>query len=292
MGAVTMPMRRAHHLRLAIAISLIALFFVCSAASLKLLRRGVAWVGDTVWENDELYKRQQLRFQMTEDGRRLLPHWVISMPQAADRRAALQTSFMREDVSFELVDAFDGRDKLPMQHASKWVDERLLTSATLGKLPKARRAAIAAALSHLALMERAVAEQHSVVIQFEGDATLLPGFNRQIDYALRHLPSDWDVLYLSGCPFLDKLYSPFSPIGRYIGEGIKNLRWGITTCPTLAFMYRNSTAHKVLSHVQSNKLSLPFDVTLGNLAHSGLLNSYTTDHWLVISHSNVSYINK
>ena len=265
--------------QLALAISLVAFFSVCSRASLNLLQQGIALVGDTIWKNDEFHKRQQLRFHMTEEVH-LLPHWVVSLPRATERRAALQNNFQRENVTFEFVDAFDSRAKLPVLQASRYVDEHLVKRATLGKLATAQRGGIAAALSHLALMERTIAEQHSVVVQFEGDAALLPGFKRELDYAFGQLPSDWDVLYLSGCR-LNELYSPLSPVGGYVGEGIRNLRWGFNTCPTWAFVYRNTTAHKVLSYVQLKKLSLPFDVLLGNLAYSGLINSYTTDHWLV-----------
>lgn len=266
--------------RLALAISLVAFFCVCSASSFKLLQQGIALVGDTIWKNDELFKRQQSRFHMTEEAVHLLPHWVVSLPRATERRAALQINFQRENVTFEFVDAFDSRAKLPVLQASRYVHEIRPKRATLGKLATAQRGQMAAALSHLALMERAIAEQHSAVVQFEGDAALLPGFKRELDYAFGQLPSDWDVLYLSGCR-LDELYSPLSPTGGYVGKGIRNLRWGFRTCPTWAFVYRNSTAHKVLSHVQLKKLSLPFDVLLGNLAYSGLINSYTTDHWLV-----------
>lgn len=277
-------------LRLTLVISLVALVCLCSAASFNLLQRGVAWVGDTVWAKEEAFKQHQIRFHMTEGARQTLPHWVVSLRRATDRRAALQSSFDQENVTFEFVDAFDSQASLPVQYASKYINERLLEKATQGKLAASNKAAIAAALSHLALMERAIAEQHSVVVQFEGDAILMPGFNRELDFALGQLPSDWDVLYLSGCQFLDDLYSPFTPIGGYVGEGIRNLRWGFSTCPSWAFLYRNSTAHKVLSHLQLQKLTLPFDVMLGNLAYSGLINSYTTDHWLASSGSNFSYI--
>ena len=289
-----MPIRRTTlegRPRLMLIISLVALFCVCSAASVKLLQRGVAWVGDKVWENDEFSKRQQPRFHMTAEVRQTVPHWVVSLPWATDRRAALQMSFQRENVTFEFVDAFDSRAKFPVEQASRYVDEHVLERATLGKLTPAERGRIAAALSHLAQMERAMAEEHSVVVQFEGDAKLLPGFKGKLDYALGQLPSDWDVLYLSGCQ-LDELYSPMNAVGGYVGEGIRNMRWGFATCPTWAFVYRNSTAHKVLPHVQLNKLSLPFDVTLGRLACSGLINSYTTDHWLVVPGpgSNTSFL--
>ena len=277
--------------RLALKISVAALICLCSVAAFHLLQRGVAWAGDTVWEKDEALKQQQPRFRMTEEDRLLLPHWVVSLQRATDRRAALQSSFDQENVTFEFVDAFDVRATLPMQHASKYIDEGLLKKAVLGKLETAKRAGMAAALSHLALMERAIVEQHSVVVQIEGDAVMMPGFNRKLDFALAQLPSDWDVLYLSGCKFLDKMYSPLTPIGGYVGEGIRNLRWGFSTCPTWAFVYRNSTAHKVLSHLQLQKLSLPFDVELGNLAHSGIISSYTTDHWLLgTSGRHFSYI--
>ena len=99
---------------------------MCSAASFKLLQPGIAWVGDTIWENEELFKRQQLRFHMTEATRHLLTHWVVSLPRATQRRAALQIIFQRENVTFEFVDAFDSRAKLPVQQASRYVHEHLL----------------------------------------------------------------------------------------------------------------------------------------------------------------------
>ena len=276
-------MRRAllrNQTRLALVISIIALICVCSPAFLKVLRQGIALAGDKVWENDELIKRQQPRFHVSEDTRRLIPHWVISLPRAAERREGLQLSFQRENVTFEFVDGFDARARLPVQQASRYLDEHILQQATLRQLPIAHRGRIAASLSHLALMERAVADDHPVVVQFEGDAMPLPGFQKELDYALEQLPSDWDVLYLTGCRS-DELYSPLNSVSGYVGEGIRNLRWGFVTCPTWAFVYRNSTAQKVTAYVESKKLSVAFDVLLGRLAFSGSINSYTTDHWLV-----------
>lgn len=118
------------------------------------------------------------------------------------------------------------------------------------------------------------------MVQLEGDAMVLPGFQTQLDSALEQLPSDWDVLYLTGS-HLDELYSPLNSVGGYVGEGIRNLRWGLNTCPTWGFGYRNTAAQKVTSYVQLKKLSLPFDVLLGHIAFSGSINSHTVDHWLV-----------
>ena len=108
----------------------------------------------------------------------------------------------------------------------------------------------------------------------------MPGFKQKAYRALTQLSNDWDILYLSGCP-QDPLYTPFAPVGRIVGEGVRTLRWGFTTCPTFAFAFRSTAAAKIIRHMQAEPFNLLFDVTIGKLVHSNVLTSCTTHYWLV-----------
>lgn len=143
------------------------------------------------------------------------PVFVISLPEAVERRAGIKKQLDALGIAFEFVDAVRGSALTKEQRAQmvgpesemvKHID-RVLTDGEIG-----------CALSHQRVYDRVIQERFESAFVLEDDALLLPGFLDAL-CAAAALP-DMDLL-IFGYPKLSQedvecvgLYDPVMPLGK------------------------------------------------------------------------------
>lgn len=120
----------------------------------------------------------------------VLKTFVISLLRASDRRASIQRNLDQYGLSFEIVEAVDGR-ALRHEHWAQYSAEAAIKTCKRELAP----GEIGCALSHLSVYQRIVEENEEALI-LEDDALVGPDFievlaNRD------HFPPDWEIILFS-----------------------------------------------------------------------------------------------
>ena len=257
-----------------LALACVALLLLCTPFMVEIAKMTYSWYWERIWEETELHKQQLERYTVSAATWEAIPYYVVSLKRAKARRAAVAANLRAENVTFEFFDAVDGSLGLPQDKVDEYVGtRRQYNQRTAGDAPELL-AETGCALSHLLLMERAIAENHEIVVHFEDDAVIKPGFKAKFLQRLTQLPVDWDILYLFSC-HLDKPYERF---GRTVGSGIRVFRWGVCTN---GFAYRQTGAAKLLHYMRTHQLDEAIDLAMARLSTSRVFHSYLTDPQLV-----------
>ena len=165
---------------------------------------------------------------------------VVSLPAAAERRAAVEAQLDEQHIPFRWWDAVDGSAPLPEDEVRwyvagrRWRDYR---SSAPGSL--AHRKA-ACDLSHLRLMHDMLAAGRDTQVVLEDDAQLLDAdFLGRLNATMAALPADWEVLWLNhGRPIQRRP----SHLAGWVGPGV---RLFTDNSGTIGMVYRRSFALKV-----------------------------------------------
>ena len=129
-----------------------------------LRRYDEVWLG-LVWEAEELTKQQKPRYHISEQAIHAAPCWIVSLRRATKRRESLLASLTRENLTCDIIDAIDARAGLPDEIHELFSPRIILKIHKQGRDAAIARAEVAAALSHLHLLHRAVKEERDVVFQ-------------------------------------------------------------------------------------------------------------------------------
>lgn len=106
-----------------------------------------------------------------------LPVFVISLPDCTDRRAAISVALAEQGLTFQFVEAIDGRRGLPADQVAH-VDT-VRAARRLGR--PISDAECAASLSHASVYRRIVEDGLDHALIFEDDAILTDGVRRFVE---------------------------------------------------------------------------------------------------------------
>lgn len=171
--------------------------------------------------------------------------YVINLERSADRLARVKKQLTKLDLSWQRVEAVDGK-QLTSEQWSKVDQARYLRAH--GKKPTAGE--VGCYLSHLRALETFLASDHTHALILEDDITppdALPGLLQ----TLLTCAEDWDMVHLSGhrgaCPIeiakLDVSYHMALYLGRQTGSG--------------AYLVNRFAAKQLLDHLLP--MMLPYD---------------------------------
>lgn len=102
------------------------------------------------------------------------PVFVISLPDATERRASITAQLSALSIPFEFMDAIDGREKLPAEYEHLIDREGTKTNFTRAMSD----GEYACALSHMSVYQRIIEEGLPGAIVLEDDAIIAPEFAR------------------------------------------------------------------------------------------------------------------
>lgn len=189
------------------------------------------------------------------------PIFVISLPEATDRRAAMAAQMERLGLEFAFIDAVDGRGFNMMERSDYDARKRLaffglhLKGGEWGCL-----------LSHKNIYEIIVAHNLDQAIIFEDDALIDPHFPTILDDLLS-MDLDYDVIRFMGSnKIARKGY-------RQIIEVDKNLWLG--RLPSIhggahAYLMSREGAQKMVDYFARHQVAYPIDTLLGRCWETGL----------------------
>eukprot|EP00878_Enallax_costatus_P004633 GHUV01004878.1.p1 GENE.GHUV01004878.1~~GHUV01004878.1.p1 ORF type:complete len:328 (+),score=37.26 GHUV01004878.1:228-1211(+) len=169
-----------------------------------------------------------------------LPVNVLSMRRSLDRRAAMLEELRRAGMTkFRFIEAVDGmNDNIELSEVQRYIGGVRL--AMWQRRQPYQLAKVAIDISHYRLLEDVMKTNRNTLIM-EDDAE----FNSEDFYIallgrMRHIPQDWEVLYL---------YSCYNTVGGKVGAGVSVLRAGVCT---LGYIATPQFAAKVLKAVKDN----------------------------------------
>lgn len=268
--------RRKRHWALLAAAAVFALFLLAPLVSEPIVyspyrRRWRRYLSAAAMRAREADKAAQVRYTPPAAGP--LPVWVLSLPSATARRAAVNTTL--KGVAFEFVDAVDGGEELPPGELRLLMGGPRLHYARRGDAFANKKLAID--LSHFRLLFRLLASGHDAAVVLEDDAEPVPApgataaanpnLIRRVTDALTHTPADWDILYLS-----DQGVRQAS--SEHVGAGVAAFWDG---SGTMAYVARRSLAVKVLGEAIGAKAWLNIDLLYTALIQAGEVAAYVAD---------------
>lgn len=215
------------------------------------------------------HKRSLPRYSMNAESFPDFPFYVVSLPDAAERRASAASEMKKHKIqNWEFFDAINGSNHMPLEEIM-WYTRGKLLKKVLAGVTKTRRHT-AALLTHLRLMHKMVAEGRDVQAVFEDDFSFLDedGNNLQMLYdTMADLPVDWDVLWLYHGPSI-------TDQGGLLGWAGPNKRVQIFTSNyvTLGLIYTRRLALKMLNEAQIGDND--FDNVIENLGKYKEVNAY------------------
>lgn len=142
------------------------------------------------------------------------PVFVISLPQATERRARVARAFATVGLDFAFHDGVDGRAEF----------DRLMARTDRAAWERNMGAPVAAGhlgchAAHVALWEHVAQLEAPAALICEDDVTFRPGFRRALETALT-APGDWDVLRFAALRAKGRLPQ------RRLGEFTLTAYWG------------------------------------------------------------------
>lgn len=125
------------------------------------------------------------------------PTYVISLPRATDRRAALAKKMAEINLSYELVDATDEREGLSSEELKLIGGEGNLAKYNSNLVP----GALGCLISHLRCYEKLLASEHQYVLIVEDDANFSKDFSIILNAVLAKCapqgqPHKWQLINL------------------------------------------------------------------------------------------------
>jgi len=189
----------------------------------------------------------------------MIPIYIISLPEATDRRARITAIFNEWHIPFEFFDAVDGRAFNVLEHPVYDAAKRLryfgkhLNGGEIGCL-----------LSHKKLYQKIVDEEIDRALVLEDDVILRDPFFDVLEKIL-NCPVPYDMIRFLGSPKLERLplrhvYSIDETYGLFRHTGMPG--------GAHATLVTYKGAQKILKHL--NKTAYPIDALLGRSWETGL----------------------
>ena len=192
-----------------------------------------------------------------------LPVFIVSLPEATDRRARIAKIMDDLGLEFEFVDAVDGRKFDVVNHPLYNAPRRLrafgkhLTGGDLGCI-----------LSHKKIYQRMVDENISAALIFEDDVLLRDAFLPVLE-KIKTIDVPFDMIRFFGSPKLERL--KMRNVCK-LDDTHHLVRHSGMPGGSHATLMRLSGAKKMLKHME--RTSLPIDALLGRSWLTGI-NWYT-----------------
>ena len=189
------------------------------------------------------------------------PIFVISLPESADRRAAMAAQMERLALPFMFVDAVDGRKMDVLQQPGYDAAVRLrsfglhLKGGEWGCL-----------LSHKKIYEMMLAENIPQAVIFEDDALIADNFPRVLEDILA-MDLDYDVIRFMGSnKIARKGYRHIIQVdeGLWLGR-LPSIHGGAH-----AYLITQDGARKMMDYFTHHKTPFPIDTLLGRCWETGL----------------------
>ncbi|MBI4749609.1 MAG: glycosyltransferase family 25 protein [Acidobacteria bacterium] len=187
----------------------------------------------------------------------LPPIWVISLQRSTDRRARITRHLTEHKLSFEIIDAIDGR-QLTSEQLAQYDARQAVRNLGRELVP----AEIACALSHLSIYQRMVDQKLDEVLILEDDAVLQYGF---FD-VLRHrsnFPKDWELVLLCHNRAIDSVWYHHPLV-----EHFKVVRFARRVMSSAGYLLKQSTARKLLT--AGYPVCVPSDFLTGGRVRVGI----------------------
>ena len=183
--------------------------------------------------------------------------WVISLPRSTDRRAHIIQHLTEHKLSFEIIDAIDGRQLTSEQLAH--YDARQ-TVQNLGR--EMVPAEIACALSHRSLYQRMVDQNLDEVLILEDDAVLQYGFLAALGHR-SSFPTDWELVLLCHNRAIDSAWYHHPLV-----EHFKVVRFARRVMSSAGYLLKQSAARKLLA--AGHPVCVPSDFLTGGRVRVGI----------------------
>lgn len=205
--------------------------------------------------------------------------FVVSLPQATERRESIQSQLKSQNIPFTWWDAVDGTKPISTLTDVRWYFSGRRRRDYLKSKPGSHiHRKVACDLSHIRLMHGMLSTDRELQVVLEDDAQLLDqvDFLRSLNLTLAALPEDWEALYLNhGTPIQD---NPSNLLG-WVGPGV---RMFLDNAATVAIVYRRSFALKTVNDVQIGNKDI--DNVMNDLVQLGRVKAYVADPPLVRVH--------
>ena len=193
-----------------------------------------------------------------------IPVFVISLPEAYDRRARIEQIFADLNLDFEFIDAVDGRQFDVINHPLYDKNKRL---AFYGR--HLNGGEIGCLMSHKKIYQKIVDEKISHALVFEDDVILRENFIPVVQKILERKDIAYDAIRFLGSPKLERL--KMRNVCK-IDETHHLVRHTGMPGGTHATLITTAGAQKMLN--QLNKTPYPVDALMGRSWLTGL-NWYT-----------------
>ena len=112
--------------------------------------------------------------------------FVLSLKTSLNRRAIIRTRFNDEKLNYSFFDGVAGKDACIFLKAISTRSANYLSKGSVGCW-----------LGHYSIWAETANQKLEYSMIFEDDIILAKNFNNELSYALRAVPSDFDVLYLN-----------------------------------------------------------------------------------------------
>lgn len=185
--------------------------------------------------------------------------FVISLPEAKERKAHITKMMEERGLDFEFFEAVDGRAfDVPNHPAHNTLKRRLYFGRDL------KGGEMGVLLSHRGLYQKMLDEQIDIALILEDDVELYEEAPKVID-ALENGPRDFELVRFLGSAKVAKLQQYTK---RNVIEGYNLNRLCTTPGGAHAYIITRAGAHKLLTKLQHN--FLPIDTMMGHCWYTGL----------------------
>ncbi len=187
----------------------------------------------------------------------LPPIWVISLQRSTDRRAHIIQHLTEHKLSFEIIDAIDGR-QLTSEQLAHYDARQTIQNLGREMVP----AEIACALSHRSLYQRMVDQNLDEVLILEDDAVLQYGFLAVLGYR-SSFPKDWELVLLCHNRAIDSAWYHHPLV-----EHFKVVRFARRVMSSAGYLLKQSAARKLLA--AGHSVCAPSDYLTGGKVRIGI----------------------
>ena len=146
---------------------------------------------------------------------------------------------------------------------------------------------IGCSLSHIGAISMAKALNMEYVIILEDDVLLAEDFQERMEYLFKVLPKNWDHVYLSGVPHIEKL----PPSEKLLITSMMNVRPSVWTDCTYAYIVRNTAYDKIVKGITS--LETTTDDMINKLIfETDTIKSYTLFPFAICANTSLGSANR
>ncbi|MEM9468632.1 MAG: glycosyltransferase family 25 protein [Pseudomonadota bacterium] len=185
--------------------------------------------------------------------------YIISLPEASERRERVSRLCQDNGLNFTIIDAVDGRNFNMLDHPNYNRKKRLrffgrdLKGAELG-----------CALSHKSIYQEMIQKNIDEAIIFEDDIILHDGFIDTIS-VLQNIELNYDMVRFMG---RKKVLQAKQRKVKSLDNGVSLTRLCATPGGTYAYVIKQSGVKKLLKHL--DKVTYPIDALVGRSWETGL----------------------